>query len=508
MSMSSVVSSLLPALASVFDEIDQPLLLADRAGRLLYANPEARHLMWTEGKQKTASSAFLCDLLDAAFEDVLRGLEENSSSVLVECRCVTGQIPAQVRWLPKSDWLLVQLYPAGVWGGKRQRAELAQDQAEGLFLPAGEFGDEADLDGGDPVRDADEVIREKVGDGLYFLAASPGMKKVRKQALQIAAVNVPVLVSGESGVGKEVVARMIHMHCSGRSGPFVKVNCAALPSELLESELFGYEQGAFTGAVRPKPGKFELANHGTIFLDEIAEMSTHLQSKLLHILQDGQFSRLGSRHITQVDVRVIAATNVDVQEAIRQGRFREDLYYRLNVVPCHLPPLRERIEEIPMLFELFLDRYRREFGKDAPEPSTYLMDAAIGYRWPGNIRELENFVKRYVIVGDEEESLQELLNGAVTTPAAPTSQASGNGSSNGNGNGTGNGNGSRNLKSLVRGLKEEAEAKAIAEALQQTNWRRKDAARILGISYKALLYKMRQFGFCPSSSSVSRTELM
>ena len=503
MSMSTGVSSLLPALASVFDEIDHPLLVADRAGRLLYANPEARQLLWPEEQRRTAAATFVGEMLDVELEDVLRGLEQGTSSVRVECHCASGEIPARVRWLPKSDWLLIQMYPGGETAGDGPPATTAEEPSKGISM----FAEETYLGPQTAGEEEDLVVREQVGDGLSFLAASPVMKKIRKQVYQIASVNVPVLISGESGVGKEVIARMIHMHCVGRSGPFVKVNCAALPAELLESELFGYEQGAFTGAVRAKPGKFELANHGTIFLDEIAEMSTHLQSKLLHILQDGQFSRLGSRHMTQVDVRVIAATNLDVQEAIRQGRFREDLYYRLNVVPCHLPPLRERIEEIPALFHLFLDRYRKEFGKDISEPSTYMIDAAVRYPWPGNIRELENFVKRYVILGDEDESLRELLNGAAETAEAEH-HSNGNGNGSGNGNGNGNGHRSQNLKSLVRGLKEEAEAKAIAEALRQTNWRRKDAARILGISYKALLYKMRQFGFTPASSDLPHTELM
>ncbi len=175
----------------------------------------------------------------------------------------------------------------------------------------------------------------------------------------------------------------------------MKVNCAALPGELLESELFGFEQGAFTGAVRAKPGKFELANKGTIFLDEIAEMSTHLQAKLLHVLQDHQYSRLGGRHLIDTDVRVLAATNVEVQEAMKTGRFREDLYYRLNVLSINVPPLRERTSEIPLLFRHFLEKYSEKFGKAAPGPSKHLLDAAANYPWPGNLRELENFVKRY-----------------------------------------------------------------------------------------------------------------
>ncbi len=321
---------------------------------------------------------------------------------------------------------------------------------------------------------------DQVTEDLSFLAASPQMVRIRQQILQIAPVDVPVFVCGESGVGKEVVARMIHLRSKRRNQPFVKVNCAALPGELLESELFGFEQGAFTGAVRSKPGKFEIANKGTIFLDEIAEMSTHLQAKLLHVLQDQQYSRLGGRHMVDTDVRVLAATNVDVHEAMKTGRFREDLYYRLNVLSILVPPLRERLVEIPLLFRHFLEQYSKKFGKSAQEPSKYLMEAAVNYPWPGNLRELENFVKRYVILEDDEGSLRELIEMSSARqrtspreePAAPREQG---------------------LKALVRGLKDEAEMEAIADALEETRWCRKDAAKMLGISYKALLYKMRQF---------------
>jgi two-component system response regulator AtoC len=321
---------------------------------------------------------------------------------------------------------------------------------------------------------------DQVTEDLSFLAASPQMVRIRQQILQIAPVDVPVFICGESGVGKEVVARMIHLRSKRRNQGFIKVNCAALPGELLESELFGFEQGAFTGAVRAKPGKFEIANKGTIFLDEIAEMSTHLQAKLLHVLQDHQYSRLGGRHLVDTDVRVLAATNVDVHEAMKTGRFREDLYYRLNVLSINVPPLRERTAEIPLLFRHFLVKYSEKFGKTPPAPSTHLLDAAINYPWPGNLRELENFVKRYVILEDDEGSLRELIEMSSTRqrtspreePRAPRELG---------------------LKALVRGLKDEAEMEAIAEALEKTRWCRKDAAKMLGISYKALLYKMRQF---------------
>jgi two-component system, NtrC family, response regulator AtoC len=334
------------------------------------------------------------------------------------------------------------------------------------------------------LRSENQALREyceTLTEDISFLAASPQMLKIRQQILQIAPVDVPIFISGESGVGKEVVARMVHLRSSRRQQPFVKVNCAALPGELLESELFGYEQGAFTGAVRPKPGKFELANKGTIFLDEIAEMGPHLQAKLLHVLQDGQYSRLGARSVVNVDVRVLAATNMDVKEAMRSGRFREDLYYRLNVLSIHIPPLRERISEIPLLFRHFLAKYAEKYSKPVPEPSKHLLEATMRYSWPGNLRELENFIKRYVILEDDEGSFRELLEMTgqqqrvaprEETPVAPKEQG---------------------LKALVRSLKDEAEMEAIADALEKTNWCRKDAARMLEISYKALLYKMRQF---------------
>jgi len=337
---------------------------------------------------------------------------------------------------------------------------------------------------------------DQVTEDLSFLAASPQMVRIRQQILQIAPVDVPVFICGESGVGKEVVARMIHLRSKRRNQPFVKVNCAALPGELLESELFGFEQGAFTGAVRSKPGKFEMANKGTIFLDEIAEMTTPLQAKLLHVLQDHQYSRLGGRHLIDTDVRVLAATNVDVQEAMKTGRFREDLYYRLNVLSILVPPLRERLVEIPLLFRHFLEQYSAKFGKPAVAPSKHLLDAAVNYPWPGNLRELENFVKRYVILEDDEGSLRELVEMSAVRqrtspreePTVPREQG---------------------LKALVRGLKDEAEMEAIADALETTRWCRKDAARMLGISYKALLYKMRQFNLdtprtrrSPAASSV------
>ncbi len=346
------------------------------------------------------------------------------------------------------------------------------------------------------LRKENQTLREycdHLTEDLSFLAASPQMVRIRQQILQIAPVDVPVFIYGESGVGKEVVARMIHMRSSRRNLPFVKVNCAALPGELLESELFGFEQGAFTGAVRSKPGKFEMANKGTIFLDEIAEMSPHLQAKLLHVLQDHQYSRLGGRHLVEVDVRVLAATNVEIQEAMRSGRLREDLYYRLNVLSINVPPLRERTTEIPLLFRHFLTRYAEKFQKEPPTPSDHLMEAAMRYPWPGNLRELENFVKRYVILEDDEGSFRELVEMSATrqrtSPREEPAPVAGE----------------QGLKALVRSLKDEAESEAIADALEKTRWCRKDAAKMLGISYKALLYKIRQFNLDSGRTRRTRT---
>jgi two-component system response regulator AtoC len=329
---------------------------------------------------------------------------------------------------------------------------------------------------------------EQLSPDLHFIAGSPAMRKVRAQAAQIARINVPVLMLGESGVGKEVVARLIHKLSPRAHRTFLKVNCAALPSELLESELFGYEPGAFTGANRPKPGKFEICNHGTILLDEIGEMPPSLQAKLLHVLQDQQFSRLGGRTTISVDVRILAATNVDVQQAIAARRLREDLYYRLNAFTLNLPPLRERREEIPLLLKHFMANLSERYAR-APLPfSPALMDACMRYHWPGNLRELENMVKRYLILGDEALILSELdpqnpnMIGLPATPPRRTGDTS-------------------DLKTLVRGLKDEAEMQAISEALEHTKWNRKEAARMLNISYKALLYKIRQYGIEPQSEN-------
>jgi DNA-binding NtrC family response regulator len=253
-----------------------------------------------------------------------------------------------------------------------------------------------------------EVV-ESLDEELFFLAASPAMKQVYAQAALIAQVDVPVLLLGESGVGKEIVARLIHKLSVRADHKMLKVNCAALPVELLESELFGYEAGAFTGAIKSKPGKFELARKGTILLDEIGEMSPLLQAKLLHVLQDGQFCRLGGRNTITVNARVLAATNIDVQSAIAEKKFRADLYYRLNTVTMTIPPLRERREEIPPLLTYFMNRLAKKLSKKPVPLSERTVEECLRYHWPGNARELANFVKRYLVLG--EEALVSLTTG-------------------------------------------------------------------------------------------------
>jgi two-component system, NtrC family, response regulator AtoC len=326
----------------------------------------------------------------------------------------------------------------------------------------------------------------EVVQGVYFFAATEQMRQIRAQALQVARFDFPVIILGESGTGKEVLARLIHKYSDRVQRTFLKVNCAAMPSELLESELFGYEPGAFTGAVKSKPGKFELCHKGTILLDEIGEMSPALQAKLLQVLQDGQFSRLGGRHPVKVDVRVLAATNINMTEAIANKSFREDLYYRLSGFVMHMPSLRQRTEEIPMMLRHFMIQVAEKYACPLLSISPRLVKACETYPWPGNIRELENFVKRYLVLGDEDAAVAELEKNMrttaapITTPRPEPTNA--------------------DLKQMVRSLKNEAEMEAIAGALEESGWNRKRAASILNISYKALLYKIRQYDIRPRHS--------
>ncbi|MGH7392465.1 MAG: sigma-54 interaction domain-containing protein [Candidatus Rokuibacteriota bacterium] len=324
-----------------------------------------------------------------------------------------------------------------------------------------------------------------MSDGLN-LCGSSKMQPVRELIAKVAGTNTTVLLRGESGVGKEIVARALHRGSPRTSKQFLKVNCAALPGELLESELFGHEKGAFTGAYRQKPGKFEAVDGGTLLLDEIGEMPLRLQAKLLHVLQDGEFSRVGGEKIIGTDVRLIASTNRDLEAAMRVHQFREDLYYRLNVIEIRIPPLRERREEIPVLVEHFRRRFNAQYVRNVDIPADTVR-LFMEYHWPGNVRELENAVKRIVVLGGVRPVHQEILTHLdraprISTPASLATTA------------TLGADQVISLKDIARQAAREAERVAIKEVLDRVHWNRAKASRLLQISYKALLYKIVQCG--------------
>ena len=310
---------------------------------------------------------------------------------------------------------------------------------------------------------------------------SEAMHLLRERLVKVAGANVPVLIEGESGTGKDILARMIHGLSPWRTGPYVKVNCPAIPGTLLESELFGYEKGAFTGAYGSKPGRVEMAHRGTLFLDEISELDQTLQSKLLQLLQDGQFCRIGAQEDKKVEVRVVCATNRRLEAEIENGTFRQDLYYRINVVNLQLPPLRERRGDIVDLVNYFLDYYNRKYNCRARALSAEVMNALQKYHWPGNIRELENLVKRYVILGNEEGITSSLV---AREPEYFNPEL--------------NFDGPISLKKLTRQAVRDLERRVILKVLQNHHWNRKQAARALNISYRALLYKIREAGLPPN----------
>jgi transcriptional regulator with GAF, ATPase, and Fis domain len=346
------------------------------------------------------------------------------------------------------------------------------------------------------------------GTSPYRLLDTNGvrMRSVRAAIDRVAPTDATVLITGESGTGKELVARAVHERSPRNNRPFVKVNCAALPADLLESELFGYEQGAFTGAHRTKPGKFELANGGTILLDEIGDLPITLQAKLLQVLQDGEFSPLGSRQDIRADVRVIAATNKDLDALVAADHFRHDLYYRINVMRIDVPPLRERPDEISVLLAYFLDKYAAQYGLERFSVSDETACIFMKYSWPGNVRELENCVKRLVVLGTEDWVQAELgrrLHGAGLDPAPVPPMVSarqqaqtsnGNGHDHANGNGNGNGNGHAGLRDISRKAALQAEALALRMVLDEVHWHRAEAAKRLKVSYRTLLSKIKQHG--------------
>jgi DNA-binding NtrC family response regulator len=404
------------------------------------------------------------------------------------------------------------------------------------------------------VEELREILERVAGDGVHpralpptpsgasgehgSLGVSAAMRRVSELIDRIADADVPVLITGESGVGKDVVARALHARSARAARVFVKINCAALPGELLESELFGHERGSFTGAQRTKPGQFELADGGTLFLDEIGEMPVSLQAKLLQALQDGEFYRVGGQRKMRVDARVIVATNVDLARAMERGTFREDLYYRLNVVEVAIPPLRERREDIPHLLELFVAKYQRRYGRAVAAVPREVLERFAAYDFPGNIRELENLVRRLMVLGDPRYVLSELRERSDGTPMpAPASTAAPAGAPLYGSHGAAYASpfnspsplppptippppqfrspeaqqiASRagaavasealvddyqiDLKDLGRKAAHAAEREAIIIMLGHTGGNKREAAARLGISYKAILYKIREFG--------------
>src|SRR5579875_749618 len=328
------------------------------------------------------------------------------------------------------------------------------------------------------LRAENQRLREELDQRYQFgniVGRSPAMREIFQTVERVAPTRATVLLAGESGVGKDMIARAIHQHSPRRNQPFVKINCTAIPENLMESELFGYEKGAFTGATTSKPGKFEQADQGTVFLDEIGDVPGNIQVKLLRVLQDRQFERLGSNVTRNVDVRVIAATNVDLRAALEQGRFREDLYYRLNVVPINIPPLRERKEDIPFLAIHFVNKLSKELGCTAKEISPAAIDRLLDHSWPGNVRELENTIERSLVLasGDTLQPSEIRIEAPRNMPAAASAQT----------------------PLLPEGeTLEHWEQMMIREALRRTNGNKSQAARMLGLTRNALRYRLSQMG--------------
>ncbi len=327
-----------------------------------------------------------------------------------------------------------------------------------------------------------------------MIGDTPEMVKIKNLIEEVADSELTVLIRGESGTGKEIVARSIHELSSRAKGPFTKVNCAAIPRDLLEAELFGYEKGAFTGANRTKPGRFEVANKGTIFLDEIGEMPLELQSKLLQVLEQQEFVRVGGVQNIKVDVRIVCATNRNLEEAISNREMRDDLYYRLNEITIPLPPLRERADDIPLLCDMFIRKYNAQYKKEFPGLSPAMNEKLMNYSWPGNVRQLENLVKQVVVRGDEG-IVDDILNRSTAAPSTPAASSSRPAISDTSGADNGN---QYSLKKRVGETVAREEKALISEVLRKTNWNRRKAAEVLEISYRSLLYKIKEYSLSAS----------
>jgi two-component system, NtrC family, response regulator AtoC len=314
------------------------------------------------------------------------------------------------------------------------------------------------------------------GEAVIF-GRTPAMREIRSKLVSVLSNDLPVVIQGESGTGKGIIARFLHIHAKGAEAPFVKLNCAAIPRNLLESELFGYEKGSFTGANKQRIGLVEIAEGGTLFLDEIGELHWDLQSKLLHLLQDATYTRIGGTEERQPHVRVVCATDSDLRAAVQAGKFREDLYYRIDIVTLRLSALRDRKDDIPQLCEYFLEKLARKFGRPAPQLSSATLQLLQEWNWPGNMRELENWIARAIILGDDEALGAELrrqvaANIAVASRLRPSGP----------------------LKEASRHAASAASNALILRALEANNWNRRKTANALNMSYRSLLYKLREVG--------------
>ncbi|MGA2992643.1 MAG: sigma-54 dependent transcriptional regulator [Candidatus Korobacteraceae bacterium] len=321
------------------------------------------------------------------------------------------------------------------------------------------------------------AVAEEIPPDPIIFGCTPEMAAIRESIQKIADTNIPVVIEGESGTGKEIICKYIHQRSVWADGPFVKVSCPAIPNTLIESELFGYEKGAFTGAFDTKPGRIEAAHCGTLFLDEISELDFSLQSKLLQLLQDGQFNRIGSSTEKKADVRVVCATNRQLQHEVAGARFRQDLYYRISGLVLRLLPLRERVADIAQLAEYLILLHSAKYKRSVPMLSASMLLLMKTHSWPGNIRELENLMKRYVVLGTEEVIAKE-LNGRTKTnidfEVSPESSIA--------------------LSQVTREAVKDLESRLIMSTLQANQWNRKRAARALHISYRSLLYKLKKVG--------------
>jgi len=338
---------------------------------------------------------------------------------------------------------------------------------------------------------------------IPLIGTSESIERIRELIDHVADTGLPVIITGESGVGKEVVAQNLYDKSPRKDKPFIKVNCAALPDGLLESELFGFERGAFTGADRNKRGKFELAHHGVIFLDEIGDMSLSLQSKILHVLQSGEFSPLGSEKEIRSDAWVIAATNQELEQKVEKKLFREDLYYRLNIIKIYIPPLRDRPEDIPLLLDYYIEKYSSRFDKkQIPKLGTGHMEKLIAYSWPGNVRELQNVIKSSIVMGNWEEIINDFYFKSRSDAVASSEESARVGASivdvllNFKGDYSSD-QALFSLKKLTKKATDRVEKEVISYVLGKTGWNRTKASKILKISYKTLLYKISDLKITP-----------